>query len=104
MTNIDLAIQIVNYKTHKYIDPLLKSVTQDLTNSNLKYEILILDNASSDDLSGIKEKWSNHNVKIYHSKVNSGFGAGNNFLEKHSSGKLILLISPDMQIIEKNTI
>lgn len=104
MKELDLTIQIVNFKTLKYLSPLISSIVNDLASTKFRYEILILDNASGDDLSDIEKTWSTHNLKIYFSKVNGGFGAGNNFLEKRSSGKLILLINPDIQLIERNTI
>lgn len=104
MTEIDLTIQIVNYKTLNYIESLLPSVFSDLVNSRLKYEILILDNSSGENLDHIKNKYPDQSIQVSYSKTNLGFGGGHNLLSNKSNGKLTLLLNPDVYIIEKNTI
>src|SRR3989338_6749523 len=49
----DIQIQIVNYKSKKYLFECLESVSKDLAGVSFSYHIAVLDNASGDDLSDI---------------------------------------------------
>ena len=100
----DLVIQIVNYKTKDYLGSLLADLIKDLENSELKYEINILDNNSGDNLLEIENKYRQQNVSFYYSDKNLGFGGGHNFLSKKSNSKYILILNPDIRFIEKRTI
>lgn len=79
---MDLSVVIVNYETFE--------LTKNTVNSILEYsypfsvEVIIVDNASSDDsLSELKEYFGDK-VKFVVSKVNNGFAAGNNLALKLS--------------------
>ena len=53
--DMDLSIVIVNYKTKDKIKDCLKSIVEsDL--DGLNYELIIVDNASGDDLSDLKSE------------------------------------------------
>jgi len=104
MDKLDIAIQIVNYNTKRFIEPLVDSITKDLADSNINYKILILDNNSNDNLSDIQKRWKLDKVKIYYSKTNNGFGAGHNALEEKTDASYILILNPDILIFEKHTI
>ncbi|QBQ54496.1 glycosyltransferase family 2 protein [Nitrosococcus wardiae] len=102
---LDIAIQIVNYKTKKYLIKSLKDVFDDLSNCTFTYKINILDNCSGDDLSDLELEFKeNKNIAFYYSNKNLGFGAGHNLLAKKSSSKYILLLNPDIEFIEEDTI
>lgn len=101
--NSDIAVQIVNYKTKLFLNPLIQSIYKN-TDPGLKIEINILDNKSGDDLKDIKLKWQAKNVNIYYSDKNAGFGAGHNLLASKTKAKHILILNPDLILIEKNTI
>ena len=100
MSAPDIAIQIVNYKTKSFLRPLIKSIHKDLYSSGISYKINIIDNASGDNLDDIKE----NAVDIYYSKDNHGFGAGHNSLARKTTAKYLLMLNPDMLIIEEHTI
>ncbi len=100
----DLAIQIVNYRTKRFLEPLLVSITNDLAGSKLQVEINILDNASGDDLDDIAKRWKPHNVHTYRSDINGGFGAGHNVLAQKTQARYTLILNPDLLLIEANTI
>lgn len=102
MPPLDIAIQIVNYKTIDFLDPLIRSIERDLRDSNLTYEIAILDNDSGDDLSGIAERWPG--CRTYQSDKNGGFGYGHNQLAAKTSAQYLLIVNPDTLIIEPSTI
>lgn len=97
-----VSIQIVNYKTKKYLDECLESISNDLASADFLYEILILDNYSGDDLSDLEKKYST--VRFYYSGKNGGFGFGHNFLARKGEGEYILILNPDIKIIQPETI
>lgn len=100
----DVTIQIINYNTKKYLTDCLDYILKDLKDSGISYKILVLDNASQDDLSDLEEKYKGSNIKFYYSNVNLGFGAGHNFLAKKTEGRYILILNPDLKFIEAKTI
>lgn len=100
----DLVIQIVNYKTKKYLTDCLNSVLEDLKDTNLTYQINILDNDSGDNLSDLEKEYAKTGkVNFYQSEKNLGFGAGHNLLAKKVQSRYLFLLNPDVEIIEPDT-
>jgi len=99
----DVAIQIVNYNTKKYLIDCIDGVFADLQGSNLQYEVLVLDNASSDDLKDLQVRYGNK-VSVFRSDKNKGFGGGHNDLAVRSKAPFILILNPDIKFIEPRTI
>lgn len=97
-----LAIQIVNFKTKKYLFDCIEGIEKDLREVDIEYKILILDNASGDDLSNIKNRFSG--IELHYSDQNKGFGAGHNYLSKKIESEFILILNPDIKFIEADTI
>ena len=89
---MDLSIIIVNYKSREKTLNCLKSV-KEADWGGLSYEIIVVDNASGDDLSPIAS--AHPEVKIIRSEKNLGMGGGNNLGAKNSSGEFILVLNPD---------
>jgi GT2 family glycosyltransferase len=73
------------------LDELIKSV------SNQSFEIIVVDNASTDETLGIFEGFMG-NLRIIRSKRNLGFAGGVNRGITSSSGEYILLMNPDLTI------
>lgn len=95
--NIDVSVVIVNYNGKKYIDELFAAL-QNQTAENFIYEIVFVDNNSSDDsLKYIHQQWADKikNLKIVENKINSGFAGGNNLGVKESQGRYIVLLNND---------
>lgn len=101
---LDISVQIVNYRTKKYTDTCISDVLDDLRGANFSFRVLVLDNNSGDDFSDLKLKYKNQQVDFFDSEENRGFGAGHNRLSKEVTSKYILILNPDIQIIEANTI
>jgi len=104
---IDLAIQIVNFNTKSYLINCLRSVFQDLSESELSFEINILENGSNDNLSDLFDLFSefeSSKIKITKSKENLGFGTGHNLLAKSTNARYLLILNPDTVIQEKKSI
>lgn len=97
--NPKLSIVIVSFNSQKYIDGCLSALQKTIP-SDVKFEVLIFDNASTDgSFSHIKKTYKN--VYAYRSEENLGFAKANNFLIKKSRGEYILLLNPDTEIKEK---
>lgn len=101
---LDLIVQIVNYKTKKYLPNCIGGVMNDLKDFSISYKILILDNNSGDDLKDLESKYIEQEVEFYYSDKNLGFGGGHNFLAKRAESKYILILNPDIKFIGEKTI
>jgi GT2 family glycosyltransferase len=92
---MDLSIIIVNYNTKKLTLDCVKSIKK--ANIKIKYEILIVDNASDDPLP------KSNDYKLIENKTNLGFAKANNKAIRLAKGKYILLVNSDT-IIKKGSI
>jgi len=92
---IDLSIIIVSWNVKAHLSQCLKSIFN--TQTNLNFEIFVVDNASSDD--SVKMAKSNFpQVKFIENQQNLGFAKANNQALKKSQGKFILLLNPDTKL------
>lgn len=91
-----LSIVILNYKTLGLIKNCLKAIKE--LNWNFSYEIIIVDNCSNDGSAEyIKENL--FEVKLIESPKNLGFGGGNNLGIKEAQGKYVMVLNPDILIL-----
>ncbi len=100
----DVRIQIVNYKTKKYLIECLTTLVEDLRGTKLAYTIAILDNASGDDLTDIPRMFPNAHIEISKSEKNGGFGYGHNILARSGEARYLLILNPDTKITEPHTL
>ncbi|MDQ0244806.1 GT2 family glycosyltransferase [Bacillus fengqiuensis] len=97
---MDLSVIIVNYNTKKLTMDAIQSVLNSKT--KYKYEIIVVDNNSSDGSVGeISSRFPQ--VKIIVNNDNAGFAKANNQGINQSDGRYILLLNSDT-IIQKDTI
>lgn len=104
-TSVDLSIIIISFNTKETTLNCLHSVVKLLKGSPIKYEILVIDNASTD---GSKEKISllrqdyggQVNLKIIQNFKNLGFAKANNQAVKIASGTHILLLNSDTIVLD----
>lgn len=100
MSAIDLSVIIVNYNGLKYFKDCFDSLYDKL--EGLSFEIIVIDNNSPDDsCSYIKQNYPK--VVLIESKINYGFGKGNNEAVKRSKGEFLLLINNDT-IVQDNLV
>ena len=100
--NIELSIIIISYNTRKITRNCLRSIQASLKNSSLKYEVVVIDNASTDEtvksiqysVSGIQ------NLKIIQNKKNRGFAQANNQGVAEAKGKYVLLLNSDTVVLD----
>jgi GT2 family glycosyltransferase len=94
---MNISIIIVNFNTLSLTTQCINSVL-DKTTSELKFEIIVVDNASSD---GSQEALSKiENIKLIISPENIGFGRANNLGAKQASGDFLFLLNSDTILIE----
>lgn len=97
----DLSIIIVSYNTRDLLRACLQSVIKGLPLAQLKngYEILVVDNASTDG-SVTMIKAESPQVRLIENTSNVGFAAGNNQGIRQSCGRSLLLLNPDTLILD----
>lgn len=96
---MDVSIIIVNFNTQILIKQCLNSIYKQTKDIN--YEIIVVDNASTDGSSEmIKDEFPD--VVLIESEVNLGFGKANNLGSKQASGNYIFLLNSDTILIENS--
>ncbi len=95
---MDLSIIVVSWNTKDFTLRAIDSIAK--SRSKLKYEIIVVDNASSDDsVSAIRKlQTSNYELRIITNKENLGFSKANNIGIKQAKGKYILLLNSDTEV------
>lgn len=97
---MDLSIVIVNYNTKKLTIDCIQSVLN--SKLNFQYEILVVDNGSSDgSVEQIKSLFPH--IKVISNKENVGFSKANNQAIRRCSGRYVLLLNSDT-IVNENTL
>lgn len=91
---MELTVIIVNHNTFTYLEKCLKSLRVSLKNSGIKYEVIVVDNASTDSKNLNK-------VILIKNKKNLGFSVANNQGVSKAKGKYILFLNPDTIILDK---
>jgi GT2 family glycosyltransferase len=96
---MDLSIIIVSYNTKDFLKACVESIYK--TTQNIKFEIIIVDNASTDGTIEILKKLQTPNFKLIENRENMGFSKANNVGVKQASGRYILFLNPDIVVYEK---
>ena len=92
-----LSIIIVNWNVADILINAIQSIQNNPPNGD--YEIIVVDNASSDD-SLIKLDTYFSTVRVIANKKNVGFGKANNQGIKLAKGKYILFLNPDTVVLD----
>jgi len=93
---MDLTVVIVNWNSGKFLSGCLSSLYKN--DNSLDFEILVVDNASSDDSLMCLKKFPR--VRLIKNEKNLGFARANNQAIRKSKGKYILLLNPDTVILK----
>ena len=95
---MDVSIVIVNYNVKEYIISCIESIYKH-SNSNITFEIVVVDNNSIDDsLSALKKFVPK--VNIIKNDYNAGYSIAANQGVKSCKGKYVFLLNPDSLLIE----
>lgn len=94
---IELSIIIVNYNSRETTLECLSSLF--VHPPNITFEVIMLDNASSDgSAAAFKAAWPQ--IDVIENGANSGFAVGNNIAAKRALGRRLLLLNPDTIVLE----
>ncbi len=90
---INTSIIIVTYNQEEYIEECLNSINND------SFEIIVVDNYSSDATMDIIEK-KYPEVKLIKNKENYGYGSAVNIGVQNSKGKYVVILNPDTKLMK----
>jgi len=94
--NVDLSIVIVNWNAHEVTAACVDSIARNL--EGLEYEIILVDNASSDGSVECFRKDSR--VRLIENDSNLGFAKANNIGLRLAVGQVLLLLNNDTVILD----
>lgn len=97
-SRVILSIIIVNWNVRELARKCLLSIRNEMLLPADQYELIVVDNASSDG-SADMFRAEFPDVSLIESPVNLGFGAGCNRAYAISRGEFILLLNPDTEVI-----
>jgi GT2 family glycosyltransferase len=92
-----VSVVVLNYNGLTFIDKCLNSV---LNNNYSDFELLLVDNASTDgSLEYVKEKFGhNTRIKIIANDRNYGFAEGNNIGLRYVKGEFVVFLNMDTEV------
>ncbi len=95
--NLDLSLIIVSYNVRDLLIACLESIQSALASSRLRYEIIVVDNASSDGSpEAVRHRFPG--VRLIESPENLGFAAANNRGLQIAGGRVLVLLNPDTTV------
>lgn len=102
MLRADLSVIILSYNTQVLLSNCLDSLVASCRKTKLKIQIIVIDNASTDDSPKIAQKHAQINQfviwEIIKNKTNLGFAGGNNLGLKKAVGDYILFLNSDTEV------
>lgn len=97
-----LAVQIVNYRTADHLARCLETLSGDLEASGLAASVHVLDNASGEDVKPLVAPFPGW--RAHRARRNLGFGGGHNLLCTLHDAPYLLLLNPDIEIVQPATV
>ena len=100
-SGVKFTVAICAYNIENYIGRAIDSViNQEFKN----YELIIVDDCSTDKTVEVAQKYRQKNISIYKTKKNSGTaGAARNIAIKEARGEYILFLDCDVELYNENT-
>lgn len=95
---MDISIIIISFNTRKLTEDCIASTIRSLKISKLKWEVIVVDNASVDGTRDMLKKKFSAVVTILN-KENIGFGKANNQGIKKARGEYVLLLNSDTVVL-----
>ena len=99
---LDVAVQVVNYRTRRHLRRACRPCSPTSPAAASTHRVLVLDNASGDDLSELAA--AHPEVEFETAERNLGFGAGHNLLAARHDAAALLFLNPDTRFIEPRTV
>ncbi len=90
-----VSILMVTYNCEEFIEPCLDSVARNTAWPN--YEIILIDNNSTDGTKAIIQKYADADkrIRLSFSPENLGFAGANNAAAKEATGDYLIFLNPD---------
>ncbi len=100
---IELSVIILSYNTEALTRQTIESIYRSTGLDPNRFEIIVLDNASTDDsVQMLRKLAKNHtNLHVLENKENTGFSKGNNIASKQAKGTYFLFLNSDIIVQEK---
>jgi hypothetical protein len=98
---VDVTISIVNWNTKDELRACLESV---LAQDSISFEVIVVDNASSDGTADMVKSDFGGRVKLIENGANLGFGTAHNQSISESQGRFVLLLNPDSRLLERDVL
>jgi hypothetical protein len=92
----DISVVIVNWNVKKLLNECLKSIKKNC--SDINYEIIVVDNNSSDGSVRMLEK-EHRDIILIKNTENYGYGKANNQGISIAKGKYVLILNPDTIVL-----
>jgi len=92
-----VSIIVVSYNTSQYTVECIKSIISETR--KYEYEVLVYDNASSDDSVEKIKELKDKRVILLESNENYGFAKANNICSQLAKGEYLLLLNPDTVVL-----
>lgn len=99
---MDLSIIILNYNGKDWLEKLLPTLQSYwLGRTKFKAEVVVVDNASTDDSVAYLEHQTN--IRLIRSDRNGGFAYGNNLALKDLTSRYAMLLNSDTELLPKGS-
>ena len=91
-----VSVVVVNYNGKEHLAECLTGLCADA--ASVPFEILVVDNASTDDSAAIADEYVAHYsfIQALRSSINRGYAGGVNFALPHAKGEYIAVLNPDV--------
>jgi len=96
---IPLSIIVISFNTCEMTLECLRSIFKET--SSINFEVIVLDNASSDGSSVAINNEFGDKIRLISSSENLGFAEGNNNAIKYAKGDKLLLLNPDTIVLNE---
>src|SRR5450631_855467 len=97
-SNLTLSVIVVNWQVRDLLRDCLRSLFEHMLLPPTTWELIVVDNNSSDDSVGmVREEFPG--AEVIANSQNEGFGKANNQAFRISRGKYVLLLNPDTVIL-----
>lgn len=90
-----ISVVIVAYNSQDFLERCIKSILKFLPKNG---EVLVVDNASTENTSKILQKFG-LKIKLIKSEENLGFGKGNNLAVEQARGEYLFFLNPDTELV-----
>jgi hypothetical protein len=97
---VDLSVIVVSYNVEGLLRRCLESIYRDLAPSALEFELLVVDNASTDG-SGEMVRACFPQARLLQNQTNRGFAAAVNQALALGQGRFFLLLNPDTEVLDQ---